>query len=574
MPSHTFSPTLVRRAISACGPLAGRFGPFTRCLVALAIWAGLTEGHAQDVTVGEVTWTSLIDPPDVLPTTKDKLEVPFPAELTALTTPTYAVIEGILDAKGKRLSWNVRSPLDLLERTVRDASRQWRFTPAQREGKAVISSIRLAVLFNPANAAPSAPDRPARLLDVAYLHRLAPKDTPKESSLPDEVIMADVTINEAGQVTAVTQAPAELTRPLLATTRRWRFEPARENGQPVPSILRVPFIVVTHSRDGSDGKKRTPPRVLTQSEPVYPLLMRASGLRGEVTVAFEVDIEGRVRNCHVTRSLNPSFDDAAIEAVRRWRFEPGLADGVPTPTRMQVPVIFQIQGEREGGEGPLRITRKADPMSLPEGYRYDTAPRPLNTVLPVYPYAALRDEVSGQAEVQIVISPTGKVILAQVTSATTPEFGHALKASLEHFVFEPALLSGTPTRASLRFSQSFERFGRQPIVTSEDTWLLRMEKKHPEQILRLNDLDGPLKPISRRPMEFPRGTDARAGKAMIEFLIDQEGRVRLPRVVSASEDAFGYAAVQSVSKWLFETPLQAGRPVVVRATLPIDFKLQ
>lgn len=554
--------------------LAGRYGPLASCLAALALWIMLPDARAQDVIVGPVAWASLVDPPDVLPTTKDKLEIPFPAELKAMTTPTYAIIEGILDAKGKRLSWNVRSPLDLLERTVGDASRQWRFTPAQREGKAVISSIRLAVLFNPANAAPAAPDRPARLLDAAYLNRLAPKDTPKETSIADEVIMADVTINEAGQATAITQAPAELTRPLLATARRWRFEPARENGQPVPSILRVPFVVVTHSRDGVDGKKRTPPRVLTQSEPVYPLLMRASGLRGEVNVAFEVDIEGRVRNCHVTRSLNPSFDDAAIEAVRRWRFEPGLADGVPTTTRMQVPVIFQIEGEREGGDGPLRITRKVDPMSLPEGYRYDTAPRPVHTVLPVYPYAALRDDESGQAEVQIVISPEGKVVFAQVVSATKPEFGFALKASLEHFVFEPALLAGTPTRASLRFSQSFERFGRQQIVNSEDMWMLRMEKKHPEQILRLSELDGPLKPIARRPVEFPRGTEARAGKAMIEFLIDQEGRVRLPRVVSASEEPFGYAAVQSVSKWLFEVPLQAGRPVVVRASLPLDFKLQ
>lgn len=573
---QSFDPVRSPRPLQTAAPRAGRwcFRLDPRWLGLLFLLTAAPLGRAQDVAVGPVQWSDLRDPPDVLPASKDPLRVPFPAELKAATAPTYAIIEGILDQKGKRLSWNVRSPLDLLERTVREATQDWKFSPARRDGQAVVSSIRIAVLFNPAAAAPTATERPARLLEAAHLNRLAPKDAPKEATFPDEVVVAEVAIGPDGRVTSVTGAPDALIKPLQATARRWRFDPALVGGKPVASSLTLPFIVVTHSREVANGKKRTPPRVVHQTVPVYPFLMRASGLRGEVQVAFEVDIEGRVRTCHVVRSLNPSFDDAALEAVRRWRFEPGREEGVPVVTRMQVPVVFQIEGEPDGGGGPLRVTGKVDPMSLPEGYRYDTAPRPLNTVLPVYPYVALRDEVSGEAEVHIAIAPDGKVIHAQIVSATKPEFGLALKASLEHFVFEPALLAGTPTRAALRFKQSFERFGRQPIYTSEDTLLLRLEKKHPEQILRLDDLDGPLKPIARRPVEFPRGTASRTGKALIEFLVDQEGRVRLPRVVSASEEPFGYAAVQSVSKWLFETPLQAGRPVVIKAALPIDFKLQ
>jgi TonB family protein len=58
---------------------------------------------------------------------------------------------------------------------------------------------------------------------------------------------------------------------------------------------------------------------------------------------------------------------------------------------------------------------------------------------------------------------------------------------------------------------------------------------------------------------------------MIEVLVDEEGRARLPRVVSATDPAFGYAAVQAVSTWWFEPPRAAGKTVVARAQIPFRF---
>jgi len=55
-------------------------------------------------------------------------------------------------------------------------------------------------------------------------------------------------------------------------------------------------------------------------------------------------------------------------------------------------------------------------------------------------------------------------------------------------------------------------------------------------------------------------------------LIDLEGRARLPRVVAASDPAFGYAAVQAISDWRFEPPTVKGETVVVRARVPFSFK--
>jgi TonB family protein len=67
---------------------------------------------------------------------------------------------------------------------------------------------------------------------------------------------------------------------------------------------------------------------------------------------------------------------------------------------------------------------------------------------------------------------------------------------------------------------------------------------------------------------------AETGEALIEFFIDEDGTVLLPRVVSASAPEFGYAAVQAVSQWQFEAPKRGGKSTVVRAQVPFNFALK
>jgi TonB family protein len=61
------------------------------------------------------------------------------------------------------------------------------------------------------------------------------------------------------------------------------------------------------------------------------------------------------------------------------------------------------------------------------------------------------------------------------------------------------------------------------------------------------------------------------GKAVVEFLIDHDGNVQLPRIVSATDPAFGYAAVQGVAAWKFAPLTSRGQPVDVRAKAPVEF---
>jgi TonB family protein len=69
-------------------------------------------------------------------------------------------------------------------------------------------------------------------------------------------------------------------------------------------------------------------------------------------------------------------------------------------------------------------------------------------------------------------------------------------------------------------------------------------------------------------------TDGLTGQAEIEFIVDRDGRVLFPRIVSASHEDFGWAAATAVSQWRFNPPMRNGQRVEVRMSVPILFDAQ
>jgi protein TonB len=62
-----------------------------------------------------------------------------------------------------------------------------------------------------------------------------------------------------------------------------------------------------------------------------------------VIVNVEVDADGRAADVSLSRSSGfPLLDQAALEAVRRWTFEPAREGGFPVASRVDVPVRFSL----------------------------------------------------------------------------------------------------------------------------------------------------------------------------------------------------------------------------------------
>lgn len=92
-----------------------------------------------------------------------------------------------------------------------------------------------------------------------------------------------------------------------------------------------------------------PPAASTRARPLpgampaprYPASALRRGEGGEVLVRAEVGPDGVVTSVSLAQpSGNRALDRAALDAVRRWRFEPARRDGVPTVDSVKVPIRF------------------------------------------------------------------------------------------------------------------------------------------------------------------------------------------------------------------------------------------
>ena len=82
------------------------------------------------------------------------------------------------------------------------------------------------------------------------------------------------------------------------------------------------------------------PRAVFQPSPSYPVDLRGKKVEGVVTLTFTVDEDGKVASPRVEKSSHPSFDRPALEAVKKWKFEPALRAGKRVACRMRVPIRF------------------------------------------------------------------------------------------------------------------------------------------------------------------------------------------------------------------------------------------
>jgi protein TonB len=105
---------------------------------------------------------------------------------------------------------------------------------------------------------------------------------------------------------------------------------------PAPPPAPVPPKMVTIG-----GAIREPKKVVHVA-PVYPEIARLSRLEGKVTMEAILDATGRVESVRVI-GATPLFEDAAVRAVKQWRYSPTQLNGVPVPVLMTITVVFTLQ---------------------------------------------------------------------------------------------------------------------------------------------------------------------------------------------------------------------------------------
>ena len=91
----------------------------------------------------------------------------------------------------------------------------------------------------------------------------------------------------------------------------------------------VPVVLLTVLLLANCGTSVVPPILLESGRLVYPSESREAKVEGSVLVVYNVNEEGLVSNIRVVSSSPAGvFDQAAIEFIRTWRFQPQKRSGV------------------------------------------------------------------------------------------------------------------------------------------------------------------------------------------------------------------------------------------------------
>ena len=85
-----------------------------------------------------------------------------------------------------------------------------------------------------------------------------------------------------------------------------------------------------------------PPRKIADARPVYPDIARHARREGTVVMEAVLDPTGRVTQLRVIQSV-PLLDQAAVDAVRQWRYTPSTYGGHPVSVLMTITIRFKLE---------------------------------------------------------------------------------------------------------------------------------------------------------------------------------------------------------------------------------------
>jgi len=89
-----------------------------------------------------------------------------------------------------------------------------------------------------------------------------------------------------------------------------------------------------------------PPKLLKEVKPIYPEIARQAKVEGVVILEVTTDIYGRVQSTKVLKSI-PLLDQAAVDAVRQWVYEPMVINGKPRGVIFVATVKFALQEDNK-----------------------------------------------------------------------------------------------------------------------------------------------------------------------------------------------------------------------------------
>lgn len=276
-----------------------------------------------------------------------RTEPDFPDEARKAGVDGTVVVELVVDTEGHATNLRIKKPIGFgFDEAALQKVATWKFTPGAKDGVTVPVGTTVEVNFRSIDKNPplhiqrfscELPEGAARPMVLKAEHPAPPRDS-------YETVSAELSleVNEQGMpmnfhFTKLSDSSRE--EDIARALREWQFQPS---GSSAAIQCRLSFTmgpaIVSYKDAGI-----SPPHVIRKVEPIYPDEARRARVEGMVVLFLIVDASGRPRDLKVLKPLGSGLDEAAIESVRQWVFEPGRKDGKAVAVQATIQVNFRLR---------------------------------------------------------------------------------------------------------------------------------------------------------------------------------------------------------------------------------------
>ncbi len=179
----------------------------------------------------------------------------------------------------------------------------------------------------------------------------------KSASKENFVFDFNLMIDENGRVkkVEVIKSPdKKITSLVVKEFSNWLFKPGIKNGEEVKAQYRWYFNLSGDSKSKLDiisddflpEADEMPMPVggmyAIQSKIVYPEIAKRAGIEGKVIVKAYIDEEGNVVGTEILKGIGTGLNEAAVSAIEKSKFTPGIKDGKPVKVQIVIPILFKL----------------------------------------------------------------------------------------------------------------------------------------------------------------------------------------------------------------------------------------
>lgn len=181
------------------------------------------------------------------------------------------------------------------------------------------------------------------------------------------------------------------------------------------------------------------PIKIRDTPPRYTPKARKARVQGVVIVQAVIDRKGDVADVKVLKGLPNGLSEAAVKAVKKWKFKPATLDGEPVAVYYNLTINFRLE-----------LTPTAKPM----GGKLEN-PKPIHTPQPLYTDEARAAGIEGEVVMRVKITKRGDVAHVFIIEGLPHGLSDTAVEAVKEWKFEPATLDGKPVAVFHNFTAKF-----------------------------------------------------------------------------------------------------------------------